>query len=252
MIVLMRLLILSDLHFEKHRDGGFSFVESLPSTDEVDVCILAGDIANARGIPGALGLFCDRYRHVLYTHGNHEYYDSDRESVLGWTWDAVEKFDNLTWLHTQSELRGAGAVEIEGQRFIGSTLWFKKATRAGLQKYMNDFEVIEDFESWVYDENAETRAYLDKELGPDDVVVTHHLPTYKSVHALFEGEPLNAYFVCNMEPLIKRVQPKLWVHGHTHFSWDYRIGKTRIVCNPFGYVRREENAGFDFSRVIEV
>ena len=248
----MRLLILSDLHFEFHRDGGLSFVESLPKTDEVDVCILAGDIAVGRGIPGALGLFCDRYRHVLFTHGNHEYYSTDRESALGWTWDAVEHFDNLTWLHTQKELRGAGAVEIEGQRFIGSTLWFKEAKRKDLKSHMTDFRVIEGFEEWVYDENAETRAYLELELAPGDVVVTHHIPTYKSVHALFEGEPLNAYFVCDMEPLIQRVQPKLWVHGHTHFSFDYCIGKTRVVCNPFGYARREENAKFNFDCIVEV
>ena len=45
----------------------------------------------------------------------------------------------------------------------------------------------------------------------------------------------------------------LWVHGHTHDSFDYLVdrpggGTCRVVCNPRGYVRWDgtlENRGFD-------
>ena len=49
-----------------------------------------------------------------------------------------------------------------------------------------------------------------------------------------------------------RVQ--LWVHGHTHDSFDYEVAGTRVLCNPRGYCRegRQENARFDPSLVIEV
>ena len=40
----MRLQLLSDLHFEFHRDGGRSFVDSL-DPGGIDVLVLAGDIA---------------------------------------------------------------------------------------------------------------------------------------------------------------------------------------------------------------
>jgi hypothetical protein len=30
--------------------------------------------------------------------------------------------------------------------------------------------------------------------------------------------------------------PVLWVHGHTHQPFDYRVRSCRIVCNPRGYV----------------
>ena len=31
------------------------------------------------------------------------------------------------------------------------------------------------------------------------------------------------------------LQPKLWIHGHTHDRCDYAIGNTRVVANPLGY-----------------
>ena len=34
---------------------------------------------------------------------------------------------------------------------------------------------------------------------------------------------------------------KLWVHGHTHSSFDYNIHGTRVVCNPRGYEDHDLN-----------
>ena len=44
----------------------------------------------------------------------------------------------------------------------------------------------------------------------------------------------------------------LWIHGHIHESFDYKIGKTRVVCNPRGYASIEENKGFrpDYTLVV--
>ena len=48
----------------------------------------------------------------------------------------------------------------------------------------------------------------------------------------------------------------VWIHGHTHTSFDYRIQGTRVVCNPRGYpLRRQggfENPGFDPAGWIDV
>jgi hypothetical protein len=42
------------------------------------------------------------------------------------------------------------------------------------------------------------------------------------------------------------------VHGHTHFSFDYRLNGTRVVCNPRGYLPYEPNAQFDPGLVVDV
>jgi predicted MPP superfamily phosphohydrolase len=235
----MRVQLLSDLHFEFHRDDGRSFVESLDPAG-VDVLVLAGDIAVGPGIGPALDLFCGHYSEstVVYVHGNHEFYGHARAEVVAVTRGAVARNENLVWLD-------ASAAEIAGWRFLGAPLWFARAPDADrLKPSMNDFSVIPGFERWVYDENARALAFFESELRAGDVVVTHHLPSQRSVARRFEGHPLNAFFVCDVEPLIRAREPALWFHGHSHASSLYSIGPTRVACNPFGYARHELNTDF--------
>ena len=44
----------------------------------------------------------------------------------------------------------------------------------------------------------------------------------------------------------------LWIHGHTHESFDYEIGKTRVICNPRGYAPIEINKEFKPDFNVEV
>ena len=41
------------------------------------------------------------------------------------------------------------------------------------------------------------------------------------------------------EFILDHPQIQAWVHGHTHYNFDYMIGSTRILCNPRGYVGYE-------------
>jgi hypothetical protein len=34
---------------------------------------------------------------------------------------------------------------------------------------------------------------------------------------------------------VRELQPKLWIHGHTHDRCDYVLAETRVVANPLGY-----------------
>jgi len=66
-------------------------------------------------------------------------------------------------------------------------------------------------------------------------VVSHHSPSPRSVPDRFRDDPLSPAFSSDLESLILRHQPDLWIHGHTHDSFDYTIGRTRVICNPKGY-----------------
>jgi len=72
------------------------------------------------------------------------------------------------------------------------------------------------------------------------------------VHNRFKYNPLcvtlNEYFTTSMEAYMHGV--KLWIHGHTHDSFDYNIGDTRVVCNPVGYYK--ENDTWKKDLVIEI
>lgn len=243
----MRLRILSDLHFEFHRDAGAEFVRSLDPSG-IDVLVLAGDIAVGFGIPEALRLLCSRFRGaaVVYVHGNHEFYGTQRERVLELTEQALKENPNLVFLDVAS-------TEVAGRRILGAPLWFPDGNATARAKAaMTDFEAIPGYESWVYAENARAVAFFERELCEGDIVVTHHLPAWKSVAASYSGSPLNAFFVSDVADLIRERRPRLWVHGHTHSSVRYDIGSTTVLANPYGYAGHSLNDGFSASSTIDV
>jgi hypothetical protein len=127
-------------------------------------------------------------------------------------------------------------VVIGGQRFIAGTMWFRADPTAEQNKrFMHDFSLIQDFEPWVYEQNAAFEKILASQVGADEVVVTHHLPAFESVPARFARSAMNAFFVCDMAPRVRERQPKLWIHGHSQDRCDYLLGRTRVVANPLGY-----------------
>jgi len=77
------------------------------------------------------------------------------------------------------------------------------------------------------------------------VVVGHHCPSESSVAECYKGNLLNAAFRNRLDDFIEqRPQIQLWLHGHTHFNFNYWIGTTQVVCNPRGYVGHESIANF--------
>lgn len=242
----MQIQLLSDLHFEFHRDHGRAFVAELDPRG-VDVLVLAGDICPGWGIEDSLPLFCAKFPAVLYLPGNHEYYRCSKQMVESAIRAVARKCKNLHWLD-------ASAVQIGSQRFVGATLWFPPPTGdAVLAKgLINDFSLIPDLESWAYAEHRRAVTFLEQNALPDTVVCTHHLPVPESIAPQFRDSELNPFFCTDLTALVGRAQPRAWLHGHTHVSLDYRLGcGTRVVCNPFGYLRVDQNLSFDYRKLIE-
>jgi hypothetical protein len=116
---------------------------------------------------------------------------------------------------------------------------------------MNDFRLIR-FRGQVFrpehaiELHREALAWLEQRLniphnGPT-IVVTHHAPSNRSQPPRHIGGLLSPAFTSELEDFIRLYQPDLWVHGHTHWSIDYRIEKTRVYSNQRGYPG--EDAGF--------
>jgi Icc-related predicted phosphoesterase len=65
---------------------------------------------------------------------------------------------------------------------------------------------------------------------------------------------LNACFISRLEHLMDGARVRLWIHGHTHDSFDYTVNGTRVVCNPRGYAKNgvNENARFDPDYIVEI
>ena len=245
----MNIQILSDAHAEFHRDGGTSFVESL-DPEGVDVLVVAGDVGLVKygTTQTFLRMLCKRYPHVVFVLGNHEYYGGTIAGTLNGMAALNEEIPNLHWLENDT-------VTIEGQRFLGTTLWFPQASDGLNSIYagrLNDFHKIGGgFAQWVYEANHKAMDYLKENVQEGDVVVTHHIPTQEGVLPKWRTSPLNRFFLCQMPQHILGT-PKLWAFGHTHDSMSFTLGDCRFVCNPFGYVGVEQNPSYQEKLVVTV
>ena len=253
----MKLHILSDLHLGS---GGFEH----PVTD-ADVVVLAGDIARPKdSVPWARQFG----KPVLYVAGNHEFYGGSIDGTL-------ETLKRACAGSTVQVLDDSEIV-LGGVRFLGSTLWtdfdlFEDASRqaeamAEAQCLIRDFSRIRRAEAsdavFTPQDSADLfrrhanwlSQRLDVPFQGPTVVITHHSPSAGSIHPRFADSLLNACFVSAAEHLLDASRVQLWIHGHTHDSFDYRVNGTRILCNPRGYSKDGvvENAQFDAGLVIEV
>lgn len=253
----MKLNILSDLHLSL---GALE----LPRND-ADVVILAGDLARPKEAVSWASGFA---KPVLYVPGNHEFYG---DSLVG----AANEIKQLC-VGSNIRVLDNDQVTIDGVRFLGTTLWTdfmlfgegEKRTAAMREavSFMRDFSRIRADETadapftpaasaalfkiqagWLEGKLAEPHA------GPT-VVITHHAPSRKSIHPRFADSLLNACFASDAERLIDAGRTRLWVHGHTHDSFDYLLNGTRVVCNPRGYAKdgANENSLFDPNFSIEI
>ncbi|MEO8180067.1 MAG: metallophosphoesterase [Deltaproteobacteria bacterium] len=239
----MRVLIASDLHFEFHADSGTALLDSLP---EADVLVCPGDLSIAPLLGDALGKLLERYAHVVFVAGNHEFYRSSLLQVRQALRRVAECIDGFHYLE-QSE------CTIEGRRFLGATLWFpRKFGIELLQPLASDFRLISDAVPGIYEEHQRAVSYLDATVNRDTIVVTHHLPHARSLPPSLLHSPLNRFLLSDLTQLIADKQPALWVHGHAHTSSDYHLGHTRTLCNPFGYSGRSENPGFRRDCLIDL
>jgi len=238
----LRVLPISDIHADKMSDGGLKLVMSLPL--DVDVIIVAGDVGPLSCFPSFLALLCGRYENVIFVAGNHEYYGTPVDDVHAKLTELTKLYPNFHWLCRSTVCLG-------GTRFVGATLWFPyHPSNVQYEKPISYFGQVPSFREWTYEENSQSQRFFKEVLQPGDFVISHFLPSFRSVAPMFKKSRSNRFFVCPLDDVIKSKGVSYWVHGHTHHMCDYLIGTTRIVCNPVGYI--EQDTGFSNELIIEV
>jgi Icc-related predicted phosphoesterase len=261
----MKILQLSDLHLE---------FEDYRPKEKSDMLMLNGDICVAEYLNKTkaskyfhLGerfkeffKYCaDNYEHVLYIMGNHEHYvgryDKSYNSIKN-------NIDHRTTILDDS------SIDIEGYRFIGTTLWTdlnksNPITEYYLKDSISDFKVIDYNDCGIYRKFSPYDSFLlhKKALASIDelsanqenvFVMSHHAPSSLSVHKKYVNEfHMNGGFHSDLlELILDRPQIKYWTHGHMHDCFDYKLGNTRVVCNPKGYYN--ENKNFNEFNILEI
>jgi predicted phosphodiesterase len=212
----VKIGIMSDLHMYRERPWDFD-----PEDGVFYIC--AGDITEDHMFRHEF--VQSHYEHMFAIKGNHDYYD--------------DTFSDAKY-HTL--LR-----EVNGIKIVGATLWTDLSRNLDWVMYVNgliDKRYISDLEHNIYCETHEAHKQF-LLTSEADIIVSHHCPSYQSVHPKYYGSPCNASFSSNLDDEILSMKnpPKLWIHGHTHDVFDYMLGKTRVICWPRGY--RNENVWYN-------
>lgn len=248
----MKIHILSDLHLEFENFD-------IPETD-ADIIVLAGDICG--GTDGLKWIISQTNKPVIYVFGNHEFYGHDIRLA-----ENLEK-ERQSFAKLNIYLLNCNSIVINGVRFIGCTLWTdfsiygeteKTFSRISAQSLMGDFNQITNGNKYftpqdsilLHEKHSKWIEWLLKQkYKGKTVVVTHHAPSEMSVTEHYKSNILSPAFASNLNYLMGK--PILWVHGHTHDSFDYEINGTRVVCNPRGYFGFKVNKDFDPGLVVEI
>ena len=225
---------------------------------DADVCVLAGDVDRRPGGRRRVGTQRDRVAHARgLRRGNHEFYGGHLGRRLAEGRAASEA-------SLQSSKHGVHLLEnndvvLDGVRFLGATLWTDFLLEGqGMQQLLYDAAAGSDARLPVHLENDgrlltpdDTRGrcwssviWLEKALslpvaGPT-VVVTHTAPSSRSIAWRYEGSALNGAFVNELDYMFEGDFAPDFGSTATSQSFDYRVGGTRVVCNPLGYMRRPD------------
>jgi predicted phosphodiesterase len=260
----MRIQIASDLHHEIASDGS-SLSRALAPAPDADVLVLAGDIHEGTA---AIDLYRDYQIPVIYVHGNHEPMHNRYP-------DLIDEFAQRSCGTSVRFLQNDETI-ISGTRFLGACMWtdyflFPIRFNDSLEHardVVSDYRLIRKTDDTPFHPDdaighqRETllwlRERLDAPFAGKTVVVTHHLPSGRSVEPGHREHELAPAYASNLALLVERAD--LWIHGHAHWSADYQIGKCRVVCNPRGHPGRNrsdsavpyENADFDPTLTVEI
>ncbi|MBL7887280.1 MAG: metallophosphoesterase [Flavobacterium sp.] len=251
----MKLQYCSDLHLEFPDNK--EYILDNPIEPTADILILAGDIVPFKIMNEQKDFFdyiSKNFKTTFWIPGNHEYYyyNVDSSSFLD------------TKIRENIFLVNNCVKEISGVNIIFSTLWsnISEEKRWVIQQSLSDFKVIKykDHLFNVDDYNAlhkESLEFIQNALATKSnkkkIVVTHHAPTFVKHPEKYVNSKINEAFATNLTNLIQDSTIDYWIYGHHHSNiGEFQIGNTKLVTNQLGYVKYNENDGYNNKAIITI
>ncbi|QTN26474.1 metallophosphoesterase [Rhodoferax sp. AJA081-3] len=279
----MNIQLLSDLHLEAHPHW------KAEPTPGADLLVLAGDIGSYQSgsqlgdSDFGLGQFSPHNgwpTPVIFVPGNHEYDGMDFDVAHARLRETCARL-GLVWLERET-------LVVEGVRLVGTTLWSDfdalgpttppppaakhgaqvnplaqllkardKAFRAA-NYYLRKTLTTRRGEPWLADGLREQalvcqdwlRTALDQPFDGPTVVITHFAPSLMSADPRYGLTAGTAGFCNALDDLLPHAQ--LWLHGHLHAPSDYVHRGCRVVANPLGYARKNEQVSFQPRQLIKI
>lgn len=232
---MLKINLVSDIHLEFYTQEDQTKILDKILETECDVLVIAGDFCTQSRLSANTTYLAKSGRQIVYVVGNHEYYGKTPHDIVHTTLKNTEaQHPNFHWLHNT-------LVKIKGVVFAGTPMWHEFDIAEDLADAYNiaDIKNIAEFVPFVQEQHYSASKFLKNVKA--DVIVTHHLPSYKCVSPRYQREVTNKFFV---HPILEKLtnQPTVWCYGHTHDRGNQKIGKTQVIGNPMGYPN--ENATY--------
>jgi len=250
----MKIQYWSDLHLEFQENSKW-IKEHLPANG-ADILLLAGDVVTfdvAQRIDWFWDWVADNFTNTYWLPGNHEYYGAD----IGAPGMTESIRPNIHLVNNAS-------IDLDLVVLHFSTLWtsIPSTDASFIESRMSDFHLIrfngERFSSdRVNQLHNDSKVFLadslNRNLSRKNIVVTHHVPTFKNYPSEFYGSQLNSAFAVEMTDFINGAQPMAWIYGHTHRNTpSFKIGETDVLTNQLGYTWLGEGSDFNIKAGLTV
>lgn len=267
----MRIHLISDLHLDH---ATLSADLPLPPCD---VRVVAGDLCEYHhrsefAVPVLRHLATGGVPVVMIL-GNHDHYSLHHEHPITTYHERIAGW-RATCQQAGVQLLECEHLDVGGYRLLGCTWWsavdwLEPGSHRGRRRYpsdaayvqhatelsISDFRLITDWDLAAHlRSHAQATQWLTRELSEatdparQRIVITHFLPHRATIHPVFRGSMINAYFTNHAPELVR--QAAVWLFGHTHVYTDVVAEGVRLVANPRGYPK--ETSGFIPDLVITV
>ena len=221
---------------------------------------------------------------VIFVPGNHEYdtFDFDlahsrlRDTCqrLGliwlerevWVWPAQGEDAAIRFVGTTlwSDFDALAPTAVQAQAASDSTHWLARQLKARAKAcraadyYLKKTGTTRGAEPMLSDavraQSLECQTWLTQQLAePFDgktVVITHFAPSLHSADPRYGATPGTAGFCNALDHLLPQAQ--VWLHGHLHAPSNYVHQGCRVLANPLGYARKNEQTAFNPTLCVEV
>lgn len=257
------------------------FIDEQLDLKEADVLVFAGDsshypIHNKL----MLEIISNRklYKKIFVTFGNHDLYliNSKQKKLYDISINKINHFKQICEEIDNVEFLDGEIVEINGVRIGGTGMFYD--FKYGIDNF--NLSVNEMMDIWKEGSNDAIRIQHTDKLGyievagmsgfgykffpctfnpldffakekekmlkivtDCDIFISHVGPVVPPNldPLIFHDSMMGCYFFDGKQYLMRDNAPKLWLFGHLHESFSFKINNTHLLCNPLGY--KDEDMG---------
>lgn len=221
------------------------------------------------------------YKKIFVTFGNHDMYlvSNSQKSKYNTSWDKILELKAICEEIDTVEFLDGNIVEVDDVKIGGCGMWYDFSY--GKQIYnMNHFHMMHKWKDTMNDANLIVGNDYPPEIndrreqmyagysghGPKtytfdpikffkseeekmlkivedcDVFVSHMGPVVPpNLPIKFQNVDTSFYYFNGEWILEKEKAPKLWIFGHTHDRYEFKVNNTWLMCNPLGYPSEKTN-----------